>query len=516
MDDFILHGPRKESLNGELSVYTGESRFKPYMPYRVMIDLNNVDDCIVKFRKLKKFFKTNYISEIDRLIDVARSILAFLELKSPSRSDYKFGMERRLKSWNRNVSILRSNKEISGINTEHDVKIVFITNSIPCFNTKSKNKKSKVLEELEKGIDSFDHDKVDEGENLLSVCRHGPNPCCMLSKDNLRAWLESIITHKELILDFGVHRKIGIMQAKNFGKISWINCCNYHTKVSMNAVAKKKPVSISDFKCARFSARVKCSVQKNTSCNVLTIDTGADSTSAQCGKLLKFTTLTQMAQLKISKIKLNKLMFDVFNKQYPNLVRYCYDPKCPASMTGFIPVMSFNDYNDDSESDSDDDVDEPKHRVKRLYCKFCEMIHNVDYHKIECGICHKSQCAICLSKPYHSQSVCQGPRPDEIDEETFKILCLTTKPCPTCNVRAEKISGCDHMKCTNCPTEWCYRCIQELDKNDPYRHECISSSILEGEPDPHYRDYDIHINVNVPIIDPQINEDLDNDLNNAF
>ncbi|KAH9921958.1 uncharacterized protein BXZ73DRAFT_51599 [Epithele typhae] len=44
------------------------------------------------------------------------------------------------------------------------------------------------------------------------------------------------------------------------------------------------------------------------------------------------------------------------------------------------------------------------------------------------------------------------------------------RPCPGCEMRYEKHSGCNHMTCAKCGQHFCYRCGVKLDRNSPYRH----------------------------------------------
>ena len=49
-------------------------------------------------------------------------------------------------------------------------------------------------------------------------------------------------------------------------------------------------------------------------------------------------------------------------------------------------------------------------------------------------------------------------------------MMLHTQPCPTCNARAQKTHGCNHMICFKCDTHFCYLCGAYLDKGNPYQH----------------------------------------------
>jgi hypothetical protein len=41
------------------------------------------------------------------------------------------------------------------------------------------------------------------------------------------------------------------------------------------------------------------------------------------------------------------------------------------------------------------------------------------------------------------------------EKETEKAIKSFTKMCPGCHVATQKSAGCNHMKCTQCKTEWC-------------------------------------------------------------
>lgn len=53
---------------------------------------------------------------------------------------------------------------------------------------------------------------------------------------------------------------------------------------------------------------------------------------------------------------------------------------------------------------------------------------------------------------------------------------LAVKACPECGVMTEKVSGCDHITCTNCEamngeaTHWCFACNGKFDYNSIYAH----------------------------------------------
>ena len=53
---------------------------------------------------------------------------------------------------------------------------------------------------------------------------------------------------------------------------------------------------------------------------------------------------------------------------------------------------------------------------------------------------------------------------------TLRAIKQDSQCCPKCRVRIMRSQGCNHMKCTNCNTHFCYRCGTTLDEKDPYRH----------------------------------------------
>ncbi|KAI0735402.1 RWD-domain-containing protein [Earliella scabrosa] len=62
---------------------------------------------------------------------------------------------------------------------------------------------------------------------------------------------------------------------------------------------------------------------------------------------------------------------------------------------------------------------------------------------------------------------------DEYEQERAFHEWLDEKagmPCPGCELRVEKHSGCNHMTCIKCGVHYCYRCGAKLDPQNPYRH----------------------------------------------
>ncbi|KAJ5933024.1 hypothetical protein N7516_007513 [Penicillium verrucosum] len=90
-----------------------------------------------------------------------------------------------------------------------------------------------------------------------------------------------------------------------------------------------------------------------------------------------------------------------------------------------------------------------------------------------CEDCNYAFCCVC-KKGWHGELVRCFPRrdgqPTEEEKATEEYLRLYTTPCPTCNVPCQKQMGCNHMRCFQCDTHFCYLCSGWLCADNPYRH----------------------------------------------
>mgnify|MGYP002807901529 CR=1 FL=1 len=77
----------------------------------------------------------------------------------------------------------------------------------------------------------------------------------------------------------------------------------------------------------------------------------------------------------------------------------------------------------------------------------------------KCGVCEEYSCSKC-HEPKDDDHQCD---PDNV--ATVKLLAKDTKRCPKCACGVTKISGCDHMWCTNCNTGFSWRSGLELDNS---------------------------------------------------
>merc|ERR1740121_1868987 len=53
---------------------------------------------------------------------------------------------------------------------------------------------------------------------------------------------------------------------------------------------------------------------------------------------------------------------------------------------------------------------------------------------------------------------------------TLRAIKEDSQCCPKCKVRIMRSQGCNHMRCTNCDTHFCYRCGITMDSQNPYSH----------------------------------------------
>lgn len=92
--------------------------------------------------------------------------------------------------------------------------------------------------------------------------------------------------------------------------------------------------------------------------------------------------------------------------------------------------------------------------------------------KLECNLCGTK-----WKKPSSSEgsSWLKKIKDNVLSYLTVK---LTTKSCPQCGVRIEKVDGCGHMACQRCTYEFCWICRQKSFSADSCRHFNWTSKIL--------------------------------------
>ena len=90
-----------------------------------------------------------------------------------------------------------------------------------------------------------------------------------------------------------------------------------------------------------------------------------------------------------------------------------------------------------------------------------------------CEDCDFAFCKVCKASWHGEYFVCFPRSRFELTAEEMaseEYMKLHTQPCPTCDARAQKTHGCNHMICFKCDTHFCYLCGAYLDKANPYQH----------------------------------------------
>ncbi|CAD5114926.1 DgyrCDS3956 [Dimorphilus gyrociliatus] len=111
-------------------------------------------------------------------------------------------------------------------------------------------------------------------------------------------------------------------------------------------------------------------------------------------------------------------------------------------------------------------------------CPNCSLITNMVEHRVKfapkkglnvvCQDCDFKWCFICQG-PSHERLTCkQTVKGDTLMRKWAKQVgsALVDRPnavkCPKCRAYIQKSSGCDHMQCNRCNTDFCYRCGERL------------------------------------------------------
>ena len=90
-----------------------------------------------------------------------------------------------------------------------------------------------------------------------------------------------------------------------------------------------------------------------------------------------------------------------------------------------------------------------------------------------CEDCAFAFCRVCKASWHGEYFVCFPRSQFELTTEeraSEDYMMLHTQPCPTCNARAQKTHGCNHMICFRCNTHFCYLCGAYLERGNPYHH----------------------------------------------
>jgi len=81
--------------------------------------------------------------------------------------------------------------------------------------------------------------------------------------------------------------------------------------------------------------------------------------------------------------------------------------------------------------------------------------------KVTCSKCQLVWCFACQAPWHHGltcKEFCKGDKSLKIWAKNRGQPVRNACRCPKCHVFIQKSSGCDHMSCSRCHTEFCYRC----------------------------------------------------------
>ena len=91
----------------------------------------------------------------------------------------------------------------------------------------------------------------------------------------------------------------------------------------------------------------------------------------------------------------------------------------------------------------------------------------------QCEKCTFAFCRVCYMGWHGPFARCFPRDPNELSAEekaSYDYILRNTSPCPTCSSPTQKTMGCNHMRCFQCNTHFCYLCGAWLDGQNPYQH----------------------------------------------
>lgn len=96
-------------------------------------------------------------------------------------------------------------------------------------------------------------------------------------------------------------------------------------------------------------------------------------------------------------------------------------------------------------------------------CNFAFINDSTCQSNITCAQCHKTYCSKCLIKhpEYMSCQAAQEKYASSEDKANQAWKQQHTKQCPRCHTNIEKNYGCDHMTCSKCRYEFCWKCMEK-------------------------------------------------------
>ena len=142
---------------------------------------------------------------------------------------------------------------------------------------------------------------------------------------------------------------------------------------------------------------------------------------------------------------------------------YCPRQWCQGPARSTKKKYSYQEYDSDSEEnsskpqvDGNEDPLPPPHERLAI-----------------CEDCTFAFCIVCKASWHGEFFICTPRSRSELTAEELasqNYMITHTTPCPTCSVRCQKTSGCNHMICAKCNTHFCYLCSFWLRQDNPYEH----------------------------------------------
>ncbi|KAI9698026.1 MAG: translation termination inhibitor protein itt1 [Candelina mexicana] len=90
-----------------------------------------------------------------------------------------------------------------------------------------------------------------------------------------------------------------------------------------------------------------------------------------------------------------------------------------------------------------------------------------------CEDCDYAFCRVCKAGWHGEFATCWPRKQAELTAEeraSEEYMSRHTTRCPSCSSRCQKTHGCNHMRCFQCNSHFCYLCSAWLDEGNPYQH----------------------------------------------
>lgn len=119
----------------------------------------------------------------------------------------------------------------------------------------------------------------------------------------------------------------------------------------------------------------------------------------------------------------------------------------------------------------------------------CSMIVHLDppiATSISCTLCSTLFCSGCGNQPHDPAQCADFEEWNRIFNNSSFWVKQNAKPCPSCQVPIEKSTGCNHMTCSQCGTNFCWLCLSLLQTHSE-AHTCNRYDPVSSEGDDEMR-----------------------------